>query len=459
MRWLCAGLVGCATWHVPEVAPVPDPVTSVIVVGAGLSGLSAARALHDAGVPVRVLEARDRVGGRTWTADVGGATVDLGGAWVHGIRGSATADMLDGIGATYALDDWEPMVTYDARGRVDDLADEAFRHGNRWYRSGYEAMLDRIGPKKATYAQGVDAWLDEEGIRGRQRAITRAVLMSMYELDIAGPASEGALRWWDIGDLPGGGDHVPEGGYRVLVDALADGLDVVLSEPVARVAWGDDGVVVTASDGDVYEASHVVITVPLGVLKSGAIAFEPALPAWKQGAIDRMDMGNLEKVVLVWDRRWWSPRDGVFNWVDPVPGRTPSCSDFTWTTGRPTLVCFAGGEWSRDAQQNMSAQERIDDTLDVLRSIFGDVPAPPAAVATGWTTDPFALGSYSYVPLGATAGDLSVLGEPVGGRVLFAGEHTDRMWSATTHGAIRSGLREARRLGVGRFRFPGIEDK
>ena len=101
-----------------------------------------------------------------------------------------------------------------------------------------------------------------------------------------------------------GGNYVIHGGYVEMINAMAEGLDVVLQTPVSTVLWNTAGIMVETNDG-VWTGSHVIVTVPLGVLKSGRPDFSPGLPAWKSDAIDRMDMGNVEKVVLRFDDAFW----------------------------------------------------------------------------------------------------------------------------------------------------------
>ena len=441
-------LFACDTWTTPEVEPVPDPPERVIVVGAGVSGLTAARALHDDGVEVLVIEARDRIGGRTWTEDVGDARVDLGGAWIHGVNGSPTADVLDGLELDYVRDDTtNGMQTFD-EGGSDIGAVKLFQYTSSfWWHSD---SLD--GP---SMAEAIDEWLADQGHTGDDARLARwAAEIMGAEVDVAAPVEEidlaGVLEWDEIG----GGDHIPVGGYGELIDWLAEPLDVQLGEPVTAISWTDEGVTVTTDAGS-YDGSHVVVTVPLGVLQSGAIDFEGGLPQEKLDALERLDMANLEKVVLTYDEAWW---EGPTLFIDEAgEGRFPFCLDFTEHAGAPTLVCLYGGGFARDVQGVWTDEEIVAGARETLQLTLGEDPDPAATFVTHWTTDPFAGGSYSYVRVGATVDDFVALSEPIDDRVLFAGEHTMRHQFQSVHGALVSGLREARRLGVEEFSIPGTE--
>ena len=226
---------------------------------------------------------------------------------------------------------------------------------------------------------------------------------------------------------------------------------------VERIKVGDDGVEVFTAAGQTWSGSHVVVTVPVGVLKSGAIEFEPPLPEEKTAAIERLDMGNVERVVVRFEERWWSPGDLLF--VSAAQdGRFPFVVDFTADTGVPTLVAFYGGRYARALQATQGDEEIVADLVGLLEQVHGGpAPSPIAHTVTHWSTDPYSLGSYSYVPVGASDEDFGLLAEPVGERLLFAGEATSFDHHQTVHGAMFTGLREARRLGVTQVRVPGLE--
>ena len=247
-----------------------------------------------------------------------------------------------------------------------------------------------------------------------------------------------------------GGEVKPERAQR-------SRLPETIVSTVSAIASTDDGVSVTAA-GAIYEGSAVIVTVPLGVLKAGAIAFDPPLSAAKQAAIERMEMGNLEKVVLTFDERWWGQGGGWF--IDAeASGRFPMVVDATDGAGTPTLVLLYGGRYSRSIQASSTDDTIVAEALTVLGEMYAAAPPTPAAtLVTRWTTDPYAYGSYSYLPVGASDADVAALAAPEGDTVLFAGEATYWEYYQTVHGAILSGVREAERLGVPAGSVEGLED-
>src|SRR5262245_4625512 len=241
---------------------------------------------------------------------------------------------------------------------------------------------------------------------------------------------------------------VPVGGYQRLVEAMAAGVDLRLGVDVAEVVRSASGVRVRCGDGTSEEGSHVVVTVPLGVLKRDGLRFSPALPPDRRAAIGRLGFGRYEKVVLRFAEPFW--RDAGFPHLMIYP-RDPTVAA-VWAFG---LDAFGGGpvltfhafHSAAGRLLGMTQDEAVRWALGLLAEATGrPCPAPAEVVVTSWAADRFSGGAYTHIPPGASPADADLLGEPADGRLLFAGEHTQSARLAYADGAMASGLREARRL-------------
>jgi lysine-specific histone demethylase 1 len=213
---------------------------------------------------------------------------------------------------------------------------------------------------------------------------------------------------------------------------------------------------IECENGEIIEADYVVSTIPLGVLKQQNIKFEPPLPSWKIGAIERLGFGVLNKVVMVYKEPFWDESRDIFGTLRYPSNRfsldqkdyfTQRGRFFQWfncskTTGLPVLLALMAGDAAFHTEKSAN-DELIADATKILRSVFGPaVPNPIEAVVTRWAHDKFARGSYSYTGPNFQPDDYEVMAKPIG-NLFFAGEHTCGTHPATVHGAYISGLRAA----------------
>ena len=434
-----------------EVDPEDTTPAPVVVIGAGISGLTTAKLLAESGEEVVVLEARERSGGRLWTKSIGDAPIDLGGQWIHGIDDNPIAKVFDALGIAYQLHEPVPgRIYHESRGRQGGAALAQAFVAVSTFENEIDTLREALG-ENASVAEGVLYLIELYELSDEVAEIwSFAINEYLVALDYGGPASLTSLAHILDDEEFSGGDHLPRGGYVQLIDFLAEGLDIRFSHVVNSIDYSRTPIEVKTS-AQTVEASKVVVTVPLGVLKAGSIEFTPPLPAEKLRAIERLGVSSLEKIVMRFDDAFWahSTLGDAFFFVGNEQGELPLYIDYTESLGVPTLICYHGGQDSLDSLASHDDDELIDRALQLLSVITEvDVPAPTEAVVTRWREDPFALGSYSYIPVGASFDDLDALADPVDGKVFFAGEATSADYYGTAHGALISGLREAARLGV-----------
>jgi len=272
------------------------------------------------------------------------------------------------------------------------------------------------------------------------------VVNDLYEQEYAGSADELSGWWFDDDAVLHGDDVLFLNGYGAVVDWLAKGLAVRLGHTVERIDWNASGVTV-GTDHGVLRGDHVVVTLPLGVLQSGAVEFGSELPAQKQTAIDRLGMGVFNKCFLWFPQVFWPDTD----WMTYVPPVAQSGQWVEWLnlarpTGEPVLLGFNAAEFGRTIE-GWTDTEIVASAMATLRTINGaDIPNPLGHQITRWASDPFAVGSYSFNKVGSTPAMRDHLAASVDGRVHFAGEATHRRSFATVHGAYLSGIRAAKQI-------------
>ena len=239
-----------------------------------------------------------------------------------------------------------------------------------------------------------------------------------------------------------GASHFLPDGYDALPRHLARGIEVRTNVRVTRVRTDAGGVTVQTAQGE-ERASAVVVTVPLGALRRDAIEFDPPLPRDKRDAIEGLDMGTLDKIVLRFERPFWSGRGNTFLYASETRGELPLAIDWHQASGHPALVLFGAGEWALVMEDREDAAI-VADAMRVVRACFGaSAPDPVATLLQRWHRDALTLGSYSFVPVGSSQDARDALAAPVGETLFFAGEATNRRNPATVHGAYESGLRVA----------------
>lgn len=417
----------------------------IVVIGAGLAGLAAARALQDDDNDVVVIEARDRIGGRVWTSHAWpDAPMDLGASWIHGVDGNPLTELADEADLRRLETRYARAATYGTSGGALDEAEaerlDALR--TRLHEALEQAQqADQDVSVREAVGPVMQAIADDPALR---RYID-FILSSDIEQEYAGSAASLSAHWYDHAEGFDGGDVLFPDGFGAMAEYLAADLDVVQGQVVQAIDWSGTRVRVVTQDAE-YEAEQVLVTVPLGVLKAGSIRFTPDLPAAKQAAIDALGMGVLNKCYLRFEAPFW-PQDA--DWLEYIPATHGAWTQWVsfWRAARkPVLLGFNAADQGR-AIEALSDEHIVDSAMQTLRAMFGPrIPDPVGHQLTRWARDPFAHGAYSYNPVGSTPRLRKALAAPLAGRVHFAGEATHAKHYGTAHGAYLSGLIAARAI-------------
>ena len=568
-----------------RILPLPPSKGKIIVIGAGIAGIMAARQLREFGFEVVIYEARERIGGRIATFRKGQYIADLGAMVVTGLGGNPLAILSKQISMelprikskcplydtngkmiqkdrdeivekefnklleatsflTHNLDfdhkiDSKPISLGHALELVIKLQENNIKKKQLEYytklnqlqktfkEKNYKLMelkdkINLLTENLETLKSTVDMSkenmdpVDEFNYMSTNRDLNVAkkefnqIANSLEELYIliynmsdnppchiylsindrqildwhfanlefanATPLSSLSLKHWDQDDeFEFSGPHLTvRNGYSCLPISLSEGLNIKLGFAAKNIKYTDKGVevelestipanVLLKNENDKKEidtADAVLVTMPLGCLKEKAASmFHPPLPDWKSDAIKRLGFGNLNKIVLCFDKVFWDPHINIFGSV-PLSTASRGESFLFWNLYKaPVLLALVAGE-AASIMENVSDDIIIGRCLAVLRSIFGNsqVPQPKEVVVTRWKSDPWTRGSYSFVSVDSSGSDYDLLAEPIVPpasssnsstpvpRVFFAGEHTIRNYPATVHGALLSGQREARKI-------------
>lgn len=428
-----------------EDEALPEPVSTgkkVLVIGAGIAGLAAARELASRGYTPIILEARDRIGGRTWTDRSLGVPVDLGASWIHGIDGNPLTKLADQINARRIATDWDNSLLYSDQGLISDqdyeAADEQFN-----------ALLDEVyslgesADEQESLRDGFDQAAADENLPADQRARLEYLINTTIEHDYAADTEQLSLAWWEFGDGFDGDEVVFPQGYVQIVDYLATNLTIHLNQVVQQINYTAESVEVLTNQGT-FTAEYAVITIPLGVLKQNSIQFNPPLPESKRAAISALGMGLLNKVYLRFPEVFWDEVE-IIGYMSQRRGEWAEWLNMEPITGQPIIMAFNAGSFARQTESWSDAQI-IEGAMSALRAMYGDdIPESEASLITRWASDPLAGGSYSYMPVGVTPEAIEELAAPVD-TLYFAGEATSPDYAATVHGAYLSGIRAAEEI-------------
>lgn len=425
----------------------------VLVLGAGMAGLVAARALAERGVRVIVLEARDRVGGRVWTRETEeDVAVELGAEFVHG-RAPELWALIDECSAETIERDGTMLSEEDGELNAGDAQDEAM----------FSALedLESFEGEDVPFAE----WIETSDVPEEERA----AIISYVEGFNAADARRIGIRALGVqqkaeDEIEGDRTFHVHGGYSKLAEYLATrvkelGGNVKLGREVHSVRWSAGHVEAGTSAG-VVRAPKCIVTLPLPVLQrantESGIGFTPPPAALAHAR--RLAMGAVVRFTMVFRERWWEESEALGK--DKLRTMsflfTSSRNPPVWWTRHPekemlpTLTGWVGGPRAKSLQGRSAGElgrlacEELAQVFDVDEDIVR--AALLATYAHDWSGDPFALGAYSYVPAGALDAPAAMT-RPEADTLFFAGEHTDVTghWG-TVHAAIRSGLRAAQQV-------------
>jgi monoamine oxidase len=424
--------------------------SDILIIGAGMAGLTAARTLAQAGRRVTLLEASPRVGGRIHTLREANEIIELGAEFIHGKPPELWSLLEEANLETYELDG-STLTFEDGRLQSRDEEEES------------TPILEKIEDKLETLT-GPDLTFAEylaqnpipedrrqaaigyvEGFNAADHRIISAVALGLQQ------AAEEAIESDRLFRIREGYDRLPQFLAQKFIEA---GGTLILNTLVERVDWTPSHVRIQAqANGQsvTYEAAKAIITLPLGVLQQQSVAFSPTPDALHEA--ERLRMGHVRRFTLVFREPFWKRLQPAaleqlsfllsFGSMPPV-----------WWTSHPapgnTLTGWVGGPRS-EAFANLTSDQLAEAACKALAQIFSLTPTEIRGQLLSchthdWQHDALTFGAYSYIAAGALDA-CSKMTLPADNTLYFAGEHTDTTghWG-TVHAAIRSGHRAAQQL-------------
>lgn len=339
----------------------------IIIIGAGMAGIMAGKTLQDAGFNVVLLEARARVGGRTHTDHSLGNAVDLGASWIHGTEGNPLTPLAKSLNITLGYTDFLNRSITAVQAYADDgtpLNQADYAKGQIEANAAFYTSTGSLLFAPPKDGRSLKDWV-QHGFP-KPDNLSPAAEQGFYYYSLIRTEYTCASDWekidWELGrnyvGLPGGDHLVYGGGFNTITDHLAQALDIQLNTAVSGITTTEDGVRLQTTAGQM-NSDFVVLTVPLGVLKSSAIHFDPPLPEEKTAVIQRIGFGNYEKLALRFDKFYWPKEAQRFNYLsDGEPSLYHAWLNLGHYTGDPVLVSYHAGRRAQRINQ-MSDGELI----------------------------------------------------------------------------------------------------
>ena len=410
----------------------------VVVIGAGISGLVAASTLIQKGANVIILEAKNYIGGRIRTDQSLGAPFEYGAGWIHGpSKDNPIRNLADSSNSSLFVTDDDSCELFNISG--NDINEKVWEEIEEiWEEIIYDKIDNNTKGSILDVINEYDSniWSDPN---------IRWVFSAYEEFNYGGPVHEisaGLIK--ELSGFPTA-DVIFKDGYDRIINLLAKNLRIKTNSIVKSVNYSSYNITVSTTSKN-YECDYVICSVPLGVLKSNSIEFNPELPKYLQDSIENVGFGTVTKLALKFKDQFWDSDVQYYYTVAKETGRWPVWMNYRTFSKEKILLGLCMGDYAKKADL-MSKEALTEDGLKVLKNVWeDDVGEVQNILRTSWLNDPFTKGAYSFPRVDNSEKDFENLAEPIDNKLFFCGEHTNLEYLATTHGALFTGIRAAKEV-------------
>ncbi|ENX35667.1 hypothetical protein F889_00742 [Acinetobacter colistiniresistens] len=426
----------------------------IIIIGAGVAGLTAASELKKMGEKVLVLEARDRLGGRIFSQKIKHECYDLGASWIHGIQNNPIWSIVQHNQIQTTVFNYDQSIYYQGKQQPFNSEEKLI------FETSLDYLLNRfkeIDPHEHYHhaLAALQLWMNEEefllhintqfDLDEHAVAKLKKMLSDFFNLLAEDPCASDLAHlsadfWKNEGYYPGDEVIFPQG-YIQVIEFLSRNIRVLTNKVVQNIDYTQDTIQIFTENGEYFSASQVIVTVPLGVLKKQRLQFFPDLSQEKKQVINNLGFGTFNKLFVSFDQNFWKSAQydqskniyihNQHGWLNFL--------DVSELYHQPTLLFLFGGE-SAIWLENTSCEEVWHNIKTSLTLVFDEIPQPIQIFKTEWGKDQFSEGSFSYHSVGQTSDQIEILKQPIQNKVFFAGEHLALFGAGTVHGAYHSGL-------------------
>ncbi len=421
-------------------------VFDIVIIGAGAAGLSAAKILSAAGKSICICEARDRVGGRIHTLKGEGFSgpVETGAEFMHGSL-PLTKALMKQANVSYCAGEGQNWIVEKSKLTQGDFFDD-----------DWDLLLTKL--KQLAYDITIGEFLKKFFNEPKYQSLVEGVTGFVQGYDAADVNKVSALALrdeWTNENIEG---YRPIGGYSQLIEHLWSEVQsrngiLKLSTVINKIVWRPDYVEIFSDTSEKITAQKVVVTVPVSVLKNGAIKFDPPL-AGHQEALQQLEVGGVIKFLVEFkDPIWERSEPSKFNRMPALNFLFSDAFVPTWWTQRPAEIPLLTGWLAGPVIQNIQQDHHtlLSQAMTSLAYLFGCEKAVlekeiRAAKVINWWVDPYAQGAYAYKTL-ETSSAVSVLTKPIDNTIYFAGEALyDGPEMGTVEAALASGNETAKKI-------------